>query len=59
MNFSSHRQAGTVMSEHLPTGSPVIDMFTDQVLTEVDKACSFGVRLRPYQGMALLIGMAT
>ncbi len=34
-------------------------MFTNHVLTEVDKACSFGVRLRPYQGMALLIGMAT
>jgi len=33
-------------------------MFTDHVLTEVDKTCSFGVRL-PFQGMALLIGMAT
>jgi trehalose synthase len=59
LNFSSHPVRGTVTSEHLPPGSKVIDMFTDQVLTEVDKACSFGVRLRPYQGMALLIGMAT
>jgi trehalose synthase len=59
LNFSSHPVRGIVTSEHLPPGSKVIDMFTDQVLTEVDKACSFGVRLRPYQGMALLIGMAT
>ena len=59
LNFSSHPVRGTVTSEHLPPGSKVIDMFTDHVLTEVDKACSFGVRLRPYQGMALLIGMAT
>jgi trehalose synthase len=59
LNFSSHPVRGTVTSEHLPPGSKVIDMFTNHVLTEVDKACSFGVRLRPYQGMALLIGMAT
>jgi trehalose synthase len=59
LNFSSHPVRGIVTSEHLPPGSKVIDMFTDQVLTEVDKACSFGVRLRPYQGMALMIGMAT
>jgi hypothetical protein len=59
LNFASHPVRGTVTSEHLPPGSKVIDMFTDQVLTEVDKACSFGVRLRPYQGMALMIGMAT
>ena len=58
LNFSSHPVRGTVTSEHLPPGSKVIDMFTNHVLTEVDKACSFGVRLRPYQGMALLIGMA-
>jgi trehalose synthase len=59
LNFASHPVRGTVTSEHLPPDSKVIDMFTDHVLTEVDKACSFGVRLRPYQGMALLIGMAT
>ena len=58
LNFSSHPVRGTVTSEHLLPDSKVIDMFTNHVLTEVDKACSFGVRLRPYQGMALLIGMA-
>jgi trehalose synthase len=58
LNFSSHPVGGTVTSEHLPPGGKVIDMFTDHVLTEVDKTCSFDVRLRPYEGMALLIGLA-
>jgi len=59
LNFSGRPVRGTVTSQHLPPGGKVIDMFTDHVLTEVDKTCSFGVRLRPFQGMALLIGMAT
>src|SRR5215203_5096910 len=59
LNFSGRPVRGTVTSQHLPPGGKVIDMYTDHVLTEVDKTCSFGVRLRPFQGMALLIGMAT
>ena len=55
LNFSPNPIAGTVTSEHLPTGSQVIDMFTDHVLTEVDQTHTCLVRLEPHQGMSLLI----
>ncbi len=57
LNFSGDPVRGTVSSEHLPPGGKLIDMFTNHVLTEVDKTSSFTVRLRPYQGMALLVGI--
>jgi trehalose synthase len=59
LNFSSRPLAGTVTSEHLTPGGKVVDMFTEHVLTEVDKTRSFGVRLRPFQGMAVLIAIVT
>ena len=46
---------GTVTSEHVTPRAKVIDMFTGEVVTQVDQACSFGVRLQSHQGLSLLI----
>jgi hypothetical protein len=54
LNFSSQSIAGSVKSEHLPPGAAVIDMFTEQVIAEVDHDHSFAVPLEPHQGMSLL-----
>ena len=54
LNFSSQSIAGRVKSEHLTPGGAVIDMFTDQVIAEVDHEHTFAVSLEPHQGMALL-----
>ncbi len=55
LNFSWHAVAGSVMSEHLPPGSEVVDMFNDRWLATVDDLHSFGVSLQPYQGLALAV----
>jgi hypothetical protein len=54
LNFSSQSIAGSVKSEHLPPGAAVIDMFTEQVIAEVDHDHIFAVSLEPHQGMSLL-----
>jgi trehalose synthase len=54
LNFSNQSIAGRVRSEHLTSGSAVIDMFTSQVITEVDHEHTFAVSLEPHQGMSLL-----
>ena len=54
LNFSDRPIAGRVESKHLPTGSEVIDMFTDQPTTTVDLRHGFAVSLEPHQGMSLL-----
>ena len=54
LNFSSRPIAGSVNSEHLAPGAAVIDMFTDQVIAEVDPEHTFAVSLEPHQGMSLL-----
>jgi trehalose synthase len=54
LNFSNRSIAGRVRSERLVPGTAVIDMCTDQVITEVDPDQTFGVSLEPHQGMALL-----
>jgi trehalose synthase len=54
LNFSNQSIAGRVKSDHLAPGSPVIDMFTDQVIAEVDHGHTFAVSLEPHQGMSLL-----
>jgi trehalose synthase len=54
LNFSSQSIAGRVESEHLPPAGEVIDMFTDQVIAEIDHERGFAVSLQPHQGMSLL-----
>jgi hypothetical protein len=54
LNFSSQAIAGNARSEHLPPGAPMIDMFTGQVIAEVDREHAFAVSLEPHQGMSLL-----
>jgi len=54
LNFADRPIAGRVESTHLPTGSEVIDMFTDQPITRVDHQHGFAVSLQPHQGMSLL-----
>jgi hypothetical protein len=54
LNFSGQSVAGSVRSEYLAPGAAVIDMFTNNVVTEVDHEHSFAVSLEPHQGMSLL-----
>ncbi|GAB3757748.1 maltose alpha-D-glucosyltransferase [Microlunatus parietis] len=55
LNFSDEPISGSVLSEHLIPGAPVIDMMTDKIIGEVDDLHSFPVILDPYQGLSLLI----
>ena len=55
LNFSNQSVAGAVKSEHLIPGSAVIDLFSDQVIAEVDDDHTFLVTLKPHQGNAALI----
>jgi trehalose synthase len=54
LNFSGRPIAGSVESEHLAPGAAVIDMFSNQVIAEIDHEHSFAVSLEPHQGMSLL-----
>jgi hypothetical protein len=54
LNFANHSMVGSVRSEHLAPGAAVIDMFTDQVIAEVESERTFAVSLEPHQGMSLL-----
>ncbi|HEY2206167.1 MAG TPA: maltose alpha-D-glucosyltransferase [Pseudonocardia sp.] len=55
LNFANEDIAGTVRSEHLPPGSAVSDMFTQEPFATVDDLHSFAVELEPHQGMSLLV----
>lgn len=55
LNFSDEPITGTVVSEFLPAGAQVIDMFTNEHLAEVDDIHSFSLSLDSYQGTSLLI----
>jgi hypothetical protein len=55
LNFAGRSIAGRVESAHLPPASQVLDMFTDQVVAEVDHERGFAVQLGPHQGMSLLV----
>jgi maltose alpha-D-glucosyltransferase/alpha-amylase len=55
LNFSDRLITGRVESEHVPPAGEAIDMFTDQVIAEVDHEHGFTVSLEPHQGMSLLI----
>jgi hypothetical protein len=54
LNFSSQPIACSVRSEHLRPRDTVIDMFTDEVIAEVDRQHTFAVSLKSHQGMSLL-----
>jgi trehalose synthase len=58
LNFSSQPIAGSVRSEQLPPGAPMVDMFSGQVTAEVDREHAFAVSLQPHQGMSLLTAPA-
>jgi trehalose synthase len=55
LNFSGHEISGSVLSEHLVPGSSLVDMFTDEVVGEVDDLHSFWVTLGPHEGRSLLV----
>jgi trehalose synthase len=55
LNFSSQEISGSVLSEHLVPGSGLVDMFTDEVVGEVDDLHSFFVTLGPHEGRSLLV----
>jgi trehalose synthase len=55
LNFANRPVADPVTSGHLPSGRPVIDMFTDRMIANVDSEHTFPVSLDPHQGMSLLI----
>jgi len=50
LNFASDPIVGTINSTHLLSGSVVLDMFTDEVLCEVDDLHSFHITLEGHQG---------
>ena len=55
LNFSMDEIVGTINSMHLVPGSVVVDMFTDQVLGEVDDLHSFSITLDGHQGRSLFV----
>ncbi|MEO8518989.1 MAG: maltose alpha-D-glucosyltransferase, partial [Dermatophilaceae bacterium] len=55
LNFSPDEIVGTVNSTHLVPGSTVVDMFTDEVLGEVDDLHSFSISMEGHQGMSLFV----
>jgi len=55
LNFSNSEISGSVLSEHLVPGSGLVDMFTDELVGEVDDLHSFSVTLGPYEGRSLLV----
>jgi trehalose synthase len=54
LNFSPQPIAGSVTSRQLAPGGAVIDMFTDQVIAEVDHEHTIAVSLEPHQGLSLV-----
>jgi len=55
LNFASDEIVGTINSAHLVPRSVVIDMFTDEVLGEVDDLHSFSIALDGHQGRSLFV----
>ncbi|HET9872195.1 MAG TPA: maltose alpha-D-glucosyltransferase [Propionibacteriaceae bacterium] len=55
LNFAAQTVSGSVISEHLPPGADVIDMFTENWLATVDDLHSFAVSLEPFQGLSLAV----
>ena len=59
LNFASDPIVGTISSAHLAPGSAVVDMFTNQVLGEVDDLHSFSITLEGHQGRSLFVSEQT
>ena len=55
LNFSPDPIVGTINSTHLLSGSVVLDMFTDEIIGEVDDLHSFSITLGGHQGRSLFI----
>lgn len=55
LNFSGEPIAGSVVSDCLPPGATVTNMFTDQREATVDDLHTFPLVLEPYQGASLLV----
>jgi trehalose synthase len=55
LNFGSEPIVGTINSTHLSPGSAVLDMFTDEVIGEVDDLHSFSIALDGHQGRSLFV----
>jgi trehalose synthase len=53
LNFAGQAIVGRVKSQHLAPGAAMIDMFTEQSITEVDPEQTFTVSLEPHHGMSL------
>jgi hypothetical protein len=56
LNFSDRAVTDRIVSGHLPVGVPVVDMFTDTVVAEVDGDHACTVSLRPYEAVSLHVG---
>jgi trehalose synthase len=55
LNFGGEPVTGTVRSEHLPPGSKVLDMFSDEEVAQVDDLHSFSLALGEYEGRPLFV----
>jgi len=55
LNFGSEPIVGTINSTYLKARSGVLDMFTDEVIGEVDDLHSFSIALDGHQGRSLFI----
>jgi len=55
LNFAPDPIVGTINSTHLLSGSLVLDMFTDEVIGEVDDLHSFHISLEGHEGRSLFI----
>ena len=55
LNFSAEPISGSVVSRALVPGSMIVDMFTDQVVGQVDDLHTFGIDLGPHEGRSLLV----
>ena len=58
LNFGTEAIVGTINSTHLEPRSVVVDMFTDEVVGEVDDLHSFSLALDRHQGRSLFVSPA-
>jgi trehalose synthase len=58
LNFGTDAIVGTINSAPLEPGSVVVDMFTDEVVGEVDDLHSFSIALDGHQGRSLFVAPA-
>jgi maltose alpha-D-glucosyltransferase/alpha-amylase len=58
LNFGQEPIVGTINSTYLDPGSVVVDMFTDEVVGEVDDLHSFSIALDGHQGRSLFVAPA-